>query len=125
MLSLCVAYFIVTGVQFWISNYMETVLHKPLPLVNTVFSIVSISAPTLGCFVGKMQLITIGGTTVQLAGGYESKYALPICFLFTIFSTGVSLPIPYTDNFWLVSVFIWIQLFCGGASVPPLTGISE
>jgi len=76
----------------------------------------------IGMFCWYSVLYIKGGVTVQLTGGYESKYALPICFLFTIFSTGASIPIPYTDNFWLVSVLIWIQLFCGGASVPPLTG---
>ena len=51
-LGISILYFIVTGIQFWISNYMETVLHQPAHLVYIVFSCVSITAPVLGCIIG-------------------------------------------------------------------------
>jgi hypothetical protein len=52
VIALCVLYFTVTGIQFWISNYLETVLGEPRHKVNIVFSIVSITAPTIGCVLG-------------------------------------------------------------------------
>jgi sugar phosphate permease len=53
-LSISVLYFIVTGIQFWFTNYMETVLHQPPHLVYIIFSSVSITAPVLGCITGNL-----------------------------------------------------------------------
>jgi hypothetical protein len=50
--GISVLYFVVTGIQFWISNYMEEVLGEPAKKVNSMFASVSITAPILGCIFG-------------------------------------------------------------------------
>ena len=55
-------------------------------------------------------------------GGYDGKNALSLAFFFALFGCGSSLGVPFTENFWLISVLTWILLFFGGALVPPLTG---
>lgn len=93
---------------------MEEVLGQPEAKVNSVFAIVSITGPVLGCIAG--------GISTQKAGGYESDKTLYVCLGFCAFACIVAAPIPFLNNFWAVSALIWVLLFCGGALVPPLTG---
>lgn len=52
MLSLSTLYFVVTGIQFWISDYLLNVLGGEDTLVYTCFIVVSVTAPTSGVLVG-------------------------------------------------------------------------
>lgn len=93
---------------------METILNQPQKLVNTVFSFVSITAPTFGCI--------LGGNLTQYLGGYEGPYAIPFCLACSIMGCISAIPVPFVDDFWLISGCIWNLLFFGGAMVPGLTG---
>lgn len=115
MLSMAVLVFTVTGIQFWITNYLQIVLNNPQHLVNMVFSLVSITGPTIGCI--------IGGCLTQRMGGYESPNAIYICFICSVLGCTAAAPVPFITNFWIISLCIWLLLFFGGAMVPPLTGI--
>lgn len=56
-------------------------------------------------------------------GGYDKPEALYACVGYSLIGTLSGLPIPFLNTFWPVVVLIWIQLFFGGAMVPPVTGI--
>lgn len=52
MLSISTLYFVVTGLQYWISDYMINVLKLRPAMVFLSFGISSITAPTLGVLAG-------------------------------------------------------------------------
>jgi len=56
-----VLFYIVTVIQFWISNYLKDVLHIEDKEIFISFVITCVTSPTLG--------IIIGGWIVQKAGG--------------------------------------------------------
>jgi len=115
MLSISALYFVVTGIQFWISDYLRAVLLVPKEQVFIFFSAVSITAPTMG--------VLFGGSVVSRYGGYSSKSALKICCIFATTASVFALPIPFINDFTTLVVFLWFLLFFGGALMPPVMGI--
>ena len=63
MMSLTSLFFVVNGMQFWVSDYFRNVL-----FVFKAYMAVSLSAPILG--------VAIGGTLLHYSGGYEGENAL-------------------------------------------------
>ena len=47
-LATSVIFFVISGVQFWASDYMLLALNMPESIVFPAFSIISLTAPTLG-----------------------------------------------------------------------------
>ena len=72
MLSISSIYFVVTGIQFWISDYMIEVIGAQKEKVFSMFALVSITAPTLG--------VILGGKISESLGGYTGKHALDFCW---------------------------------------------
>lgn len=56
-------YFVVTGIQFWFSDYMITEMGVDKSVVFTWFGIVSITGPILGVFLGGKLTTALGGYT--------------------------------------------------------------
>ena len=56
MLSLSSIYFLVTGIQFWITEYLQEVLLVDKATVFTYFSLISITGPILGVVVGNKKI---------------------------------------------------------------------
>ena len=52
MLTIASLYFVITGIQFWVSDYMLLVLGFPESSVFTIYGICSITATLLGVIVG-------------------------------------------------------------------------
>jgi len=115
MLTLCTLYFIITAVQFWISDYMISVLGIFKGDVFLFFVIISTTAPTIG--------IAFGGYISQKIGGYTGKYALSFCFINIIFATMVSLPIPFIRQRSITIILFWLLLFFGASISPTLNGL--
>jgi hypothetical protein len=115
MLTISSVYFVVTGVQFWISDYMILTLGASQGMVFTVFALVSITAPTLG--------VLLGGNICDRLGGYSGKRAIDFCLVFALLASIFAIPIPIFDNFWVVSICLWLLFFFGGAILPTLTGM--
>jgi len=127
MTSLCGVYFVVTAVQFWISQYMIVDFHRAGTEVTTVFIIVAGSAPILG--------VLFGSTIVDRAGGYETAaqmartsaltvvwgFAASLAGIFAAFATPGAEPV---TGFYSVVVAVWMLLFFGGAALPATTGLS-
>ena len=65
MLGISCMYFVVTGIQFWISDYMREIMNISSSKVYIIFSVVCITAPTSG--------VLLGGIFIQYLGGYTNK----------------------------------------------------
>lgn len=50
--ALCSIYFIVTGIQFWLTAYLIKVLDADPGVVTVIYSFCSITAPVTGVAVG-------------------------------------------------------------------------
>jgi MFS family permease len=115
MLGICCLLFIITAIQFWITDYMQAVLHFPEESVFLTFAIVCITAPTAG--------VLTGGYIVEKLGGYTERKASDICFKTAYLAAIVGLPLPLVNNIPLFIILMWLLLFFGGSIVPGLTGI--
>lgn len=116
VLTLSSLFFVLTSIQYWGSNYMEKHLHvteKTEQLIS--FAIVCLTSPTLG--------VLVGGGIINAMGGYETKHSILFCFIFSLFSSGFTIPVPFADSLLWFTVYLWLVLFFGGALMAPLTGI--
>lgn len=107
--------FVVTGIQFWISDYMQEVMQIPSSKVYVIFAVICITAPVLG--------VLLGGIFIQYLGGYTNKRALDACFKIAILAAACGIFLPVVDIVWLFVILMWLLLFFGGSVTPGLTGI--
>jgi hypothetical protein len=111
-------YFIVTGIQFWMTSYLIDILENNPLEVAAIFSIVSITAPLGG--------VIIGGIFADKYGGYKGKNtlkALKLCSAFGVIAFVFAFPIGFLYSLIYISVLLWTFLFFGAAIVPVGTGI--
>jgi sugar phosphate permease len=71
MMAISSLYFIITGIQFWVSDYLMNVLNVSQETVFIAFAVSCVSGPTIG--------VIVGGVIVHKIGGYRSPRALPLC----------------------------------------------
>lgn len=117
-LGLCSMYFIVTGIQFWITSYLIEYLGNDPVQVIFIFSFISITAPMSG--------VLIGSSFADKYGGYKGKNALKalkLCSAFGLVAFIFAFPIGFLYSIIYVSVLLWAFLFFGAAIVPVGTGI--
>ena len=117
-LGLSSIYFIVTGIQFWITKYLIEILSVEPIIVNIIFSIISITAPLSG--------VLFGGTLSDRYGGYKGKNerkALQMCAAFGILAFFFGIPMGFMFQITYLSVLLWTFLFFGAAIIPMGTGI--
>ena len=63
--ALASLYFVVTGVQFWGTAYLQSVLHGSQYQASMLFITCSATGPTLGVF--------FGGILIDRIGGYKGR----------------------------------------------------
>ncbi len=118
-LALSALYFVVTGVQFWGTDYLISVLGGDVHSVRILFILTSATAPIFG--------VVFGGWVVDRYGGYhgasQTVSALGVCIVFGVVGAGMAIPCAYFTSLYLVFAMVWVFLFCGGAVVPPATGV--
>ena len=68
-------------------------------------------------------LFDLGGYVVNKKGGYENPRTIFYVFMFSIVGIGAAVFIPFVDDFYGISILLWVVLFFGGAMMPGLTGI--
>jgi sugar phosphate permease len=115
MLAASILYFVVTGIQFWFSDYMLEALKVHPDKVYLAFALVSTTSPTLG--------VIIGGIVTNCIGGYNSPLALPLCMISGSLACLFGIPIPFIKDFYVFIIFLWIQLFFGSFLLPSITGL--
>ena len=117
-LAMTSIYFIVTGIQFWITKYLIEILNAEPIVVNIIFSIISITAPLSG--------VLFGGTISDKYGGYKGKNetkSLQMCSAFGILAFFFGLPMGFMFQIIYLSILLWTFLFFGAAIIPIATGI--
>lgn len=119
--ALAFLYFVVTGIQFWITDYLVTQLGADPPSVVIAFALTSLTAPTAGVF--------FGGWAVDKVGGYKDStgrsmcMALRCCVSFGSAALFFALLTCFMETLVSVITTLWFVLFWGGCLVPPATGI--
>jgi len=113
MLSICCLLFVVTGIQFWITDYMVKVLKLDTQLANILFMIVCISAPTLG--------VISGGNFIEKLAGSDDKRSIEACYKLSIMAAVSGAPLPFINNYVIFVLLMWLLLFFGGAIMPGMT----
>ncbi len=115
---MCSIYFIVTGIQFWMTEYLVDILQVEPVTVNLVFSLCSVTAPLLG--------VLVGGTIADRYGGYKGKNtarALKMCVMFGFVSFCFAFPMGFLYQLIYLVVLLWTFLFFGAAIIPIGTGV--
>lgn len=116
MLTIASLYFVITGIQFWVSDYMLLVLGFPESSVFTIYGICSITATLLG--------VIVGGIIVHKIGGYQNPNSIKVCLFMAFLASGFALPIPYVSNMGPFVTLFSLLLFSGAFIMPTLTGKS-
>jgi MFS family permease len=120
--ALAALFFVVTGIQYWITDYMVKVLNCDPHFVIIGFAITSLTGPVLGVF--------FGGWVIDKTGGYKDSSgksivnALKICSIFGGLALVFSFPAAFATDGWTVFITGWFVLFWGGCIVPPAMGIT-
>lgn len=89
-LTLTVLYFVVTGIQFWFSDFLITVMNLEKEVVFSIFGFVSISGPVFG--------VIFGGYISSKLGGYNSPRSIYWTAAVSVFSIFMAVPIPYLGH---------------------------
>ena len=116
--GMCAIYFIVTGIQFWMTEYLIIILNVEPLLVNIIISVISITAPLSG--------VIVGGTISDKYGGYKGKNtikAIKMCIAFGLVSFVFAFPMGFLFQIIYLAVLLWTFLFFGAAIIPIGTGI--
>jgi hypothetical protein len=114
-MALSILFFIVSGIQMWVSDYFVQVIGASETTTHIYFALVCVTAPVLGA--------VLSGTVASRFGGFKSSKAMSSVILAAIVAMGAAIPIPYFDDFYVIVALIWTLLFAGGFILPILTGI--
>eukprot|EP00914_Ancora_sagittata_P017425 GHVO01034316.1.p1 GENE.GHVO01034316.1~~GHVO01034316.1.p1 ORF type:complete len:661 (-),score=59.70 GHVO01034316.1:164-2146(-) len=119
-IALANLYYVVTGIQFWITEYLVVVLKVPKLMVVSITTFVFLTSPTSGVYFGGWICDYLGGyrgdisqrkRAVQFAAvfaGVSAAFAMATAFLYS--------PIPF-------GICMWLSLFSGAALLPVAVGV--
>ena len=116
--SLSGLYFVVTGIMFWITDYLisDPQIKADPALCIVLFAITALTAPIFG--------VLTGGWFIDRSGGYKDDtgqavyLTLRTCVMFGSGAVVCAIPAALVPNFVVIIVFVWLVLFFGGALVP-------
>ena len=115
VLAISSLYFVVSGLQFWITPYLTTVMGIPEKQVFIFYSATCLSAPSLG--VGLSILI------FNCIGGYNTRKSYYLCFIFGCLAIVSAIPVPFLNGEWPVFFMLWLIFFFGAIILAPLVGM--
>ena len=116
MLCLSLLFFSISGIQYWITDYMIETLKEPESSAHLNFGVTAITSPILGA-------LASGWFGSKIKGGYSNKWAIPSCILAALICCLISIPVPFYKDFQYFIISIWFMLFCGGYLLPITTGV--
>ncbi len=118
-LGLAALYFVVTGVQFWVTTYFTQVLDVPRRSVLAAFTVCSVTAPVLG--------VIGSGWIMDKLGGYKGTNGMAMatkcCTSFGALAFAFAVPAALLNNFGAVIFCLWMVLLWGGGIVPIASGL--
>lgn len=107
--------YVITVIQFWGSDYLETVLGLDKDKVSISFLIVCLTAPSIG--------VLIGGGIIYCIGGYDNIKSSYLCLFGALGAVLLSIPIPYVSDFMIYISLLYGILLFGGAIFPSILGV--
>jgi hypothetical protein len=112
-------YFVVTGIQFWVTRYLTEVLLVPRTTVLVGFTVTSVTAPVLG--------VIMSGWVLDKLGGYKGASgmatACKCCAGFAALACAFAIPAALVSDFSVVICCLWMVLLWGGGVVPIASGL--
>lgn len=117
--TLCALYFVVTGIQFWATEFFLTAFKREIEEVLVAFTIVAATGPVLGLLIGGFVVSSMGGYITRTGQFKTTRFALVVGVIATVCG-GIA---GMTYNFYVCVACIWLTLFFGGAIVPAASGI--
>ena len=116
VISLSTLIYIITGVQYWVSDYLESILGVQSPKDRLfLFTLACFTAPVMGVILGPLIQDKLNLNTMQKS--------LIFCSVLGFLASVCSIPAPCTLNLFYFIVLMWFILFFGGGIVPTLTSI--
>ncbi|KAG6574376.1 Major Facilitator Superfamily (MFS) [Phytophthora cinnamomi] len=112
-------FFVVAGVQFWTTLYLETNTDDSMYEIHLSYLLVSGTGPIMGVFFGGWLIDQFGG----YSGPYHQMQALRVCMVLGGAGCLAALPVSYVHNTFYIAIFLWLMLFCGGSILPACSGI--
>eukprot|EP00644_Phytophthora_capsici_P001037 jgi/Phyca11/551747/estExt2_Genewise1Plus.C_PHYCAscaffold_430233 len=112
-------FFVVAGVQFWTTLYLETNTEDSMYEIHLAYLLVSGTGPIMGVFFGGWLIDQFGG----YSGPYHQMQALRVCMVLGGAACLAAIPVSYVHNTFYIAVFLWLMLFCGGSILPACSGI--
>jgi hypothetical protein len=117
-LSVCVAYFVVIGVQFWGTSYMIATM-KALPFdAMVMYSFITVTAPLSG--------LISSGYFMDRLGGYKKENRVVVVQTILISSAiciCIAVPLGFIYNLFLFGALLWLEIFFGACNIPPGIGL--
>ena len=118
-LGLSALYFVVAGIQFWVTQFIVEVLSISYSDALGAFTLVSATGPVGG--------VIFGGWLVDTLGGYKGTNGIArttkVILILGVLAVCVAIPTTLIKNFSVMMALIWLLLFFGGAIVPAAVGI--
>lgn len=118
MISLTGLFYVVTGIQYWLPDYIQVILDVDPQTAVLYFVVVSLTAPIGG--------VIVGGIITSSLGGYNTPKAMKLQCIMGVCAVICCLPAPWfhtNSSFYYVGMLFWGILFFGGFILPPVTGI--
>lgn len=115
MLSITSLFVVMTGIQFWCTDFFISIMKIPQREAFRNFAI--------SCAIGPISGVIASGQIFDRIGGYNSQRALPIInAIGFIAMVAASCTIVLADA-TCMTIFSFIEGFCGGILMPAVTGI--
>ncbi|KYK70273.1 transporter, major facilitator family protein, partial [Toxoplasma gondii TgCatPRC2] len=117
-LGMSTLYFVVTGIQFWVTEYMVVVLKFGKINVVVLSTLCFLTAPTSG--------IWCGGYICDQCGGYrggQQRMAVRVATVFAGLAALQAVACVYVSDIYRFAGLLWGSLFCGAALVPVAIGM--
>ena len=116
MLGMSVLVYIITGVQYWVTDYLDAILGvKSQKDRLFLFTVACFTAPVFG--------VLIGTAMKNFYCKQNMRKSLIFCSLLGLFACISSIPVPLTRDLFYFIIFMWLVLFFGGGIVPVQTSI--
>lgn len=114
-MSLTGLFFVISGIQYWASHYLQNVLGVNKSDTFKYFLATCITSPVLGA--------VLSGHVARAAGGYQNKWPLIYAFIAGLIAVAAAIPMPFIDDPIIAIGLVWIVLFTGAFILPIMTGV--
>ena len=108
--------FILSGLTFWLTDYLENILNEKNSFQRLY---IYISTIVIGPIIG----IALGGFIGSLTGGYEKKNSILAIFILQAISVTFSVFVPLVDNINLFTLYLTIFNTFMSSVIPVNTGL--